>query len=1469
MLKGLYFSFQNVIYSFGFALLFLLTQNSSAQLQANFTADTTSGCGSINVKFTSTSVGSNLTYRWNFGNGNSSTQQNPSASYQQAGTYTVQLIVSDGSNTDTLTKNNLIEVYPSPTANFNFNPQQGCAPLKVDFTSTSTTSSSGFQSYKWDFSDGSQPGSNKNTSHEYLSTGTYTPSLEVVDNNGCKAVLSKPSITVFPRAIAKFTTSNSPISCQYPYTVNFVNQSTGQNLTYLWNFGDNTTSTAENPSHKYNSLGRYDVTLIVTSSNCADTITLKEYVILEQSEAKFKLSRDTICLYETFEPIDNSHGARIYSWNFGDGNTSSFKTPKHSYQDSGYYEITLTVSAGASCTDTYKDSIYVQQLIADFTTTPSFYCNSFSNFKFAAKSNYPATYYWSLTNYEQFFDNEKTSHSYVGDSISHTERSTYPDSLFAFSDTLIAISKYGCRDTVVKDSNRTIQLMRTNIIVNNLFAPSSTDTLGFCIPDTITLKDTTNSSLPINSYSWTIGTNTYNQKVPPPLILNSAGIVPIQLTITNSLGCKASYSIAIKAGTKQQPDISFYPDTICQGDTLFIINNSSNKSLIDKYTYTLLSQDSGSKNVATFQTFADTNVYFTNYESIGNHEVELEVSYNGCDTSMKKGSVYIKGPIAKVTTSSLNCHNRKEIEFKAMIEGETKFYWDFGDGSPLDSVNKNPTHTYPENRLYRPMLIILNDTNNCLADTIKIGLNLAALPPLQISPGKMNFCLGDSGTFMTTDSSFYVSKVWRIDGKIVSKNGKFTKKFKERGIYVIELEVEEVLGCKRKVTDTIYVSRPIAKIGHEVLNGCLPSSIRFIDSSITDTTIAKWQWAFGNGDSSKQRVDTAIYTKAGYKDIFLRVENIFGCADSVLSRDHLRSTDFMVDFVADKRKVCSGDSVSFRNTSTKNGVTYTWRFGDNDSLISTDEFVGHRYTKAGKFQVELFGVSNSSCELTKVRTEYIEVEETPIASFTADTTSASCYPFEVNFIDQSTGVITDWSWSFGDNNNSKLPNPYHNYTANGNFDVSLVVSTSFGCTDSIHISDFIKIKAPTADIIIDKDSACIHEPISFSIINPNNLTSVFWDFGDGSSSTSYSSQHAYKEVGKRYLYLTLTDSATNCSVKIKDSIYIFENKAEFTINADTACQPFNAIFTNTSQGADSYEWNFGDGSSSTQNYNPNHLYESVGNYQVSLKIESKIGCKDTAYKNIVVNPKPKISIIPYHEICFGDSVVLEASGGSSYLWTPDSSLTDNSSAVQLAKPDVTTIYQVVAFNSYNCTDTAMVKIKVQQPPIAQAKGSQDTSLIIGEHIDLNVDAGMGFYYEWKPSDGLSCDDCPNPTAKPLASKQYIVKIADSMGCFIIYDTIFVEVIEKYSLDVPNTFTPNGDGHNDIIYAKGWGLKELLSFKIYNRMGEKLFESNDFNKGWDGRYKGKAQPIETYVYVVEGLTYSGKTISKKGNINLMR
>ena len=142
-------------------------------------------------------------------------------------------------------------------------------------------------------------------------------------------------------------------------------------------------------------------------------------------------------------------------------------------------------------------------------------------------------------------------------------------------------------------------------------------------------------------------------------------------------------------------------------------------------------------------------------------------------------------------------------------------------------------------------------------------------------------------------------------------------------------------------------------------------------------------------------------------------------------------------------------------------------------------------------------------------------------------------------------------------------------------------------------------------------------------------------------------------------------------------------------------------------------------------------------------------------------------------------------------------------------------------------------------------------------------------YNWTPSYGLSCTSCSNPIAQPLVTTTYTVEIIDSLNCFHITSQVTIEVIEEFSIDVPTAFTPNNDGNNDLVFVRGWGIMNLLEFKIYNRWGECIFTTDDIRQGWDGTFKGMKQNIDSYAYTAKVETFNGKVLTKNGLINLLR
>jgi beta propeller repeat protein len=248
---------------------------------ANFATSPVSGKAPLNVKFTDKSSGSPTSWKWNFGDGTSSTLKNPAHTYNKAGKYTVSLTVKNaaGSNTKTIKNYIVVNVLKAPVAAFFASLTSGNAPLKVTFTDKSTNSPT---SWKWNFGDGTYS-TTKNPAHTYNKAGKYTVSLTVKNAAGTNTKTMTNYITVKTvpvKPVAAF--SGSPTSGKAPLTVKFTDKSTGSPTSWKWSFGDKTYSTAKNPVHKYSKVGKYTVSLTVKNAAGSNTKTVSSYVIVKK-----------------------------------------------------------------------------------------------------------------------------------------------------------------------------------------------------------------------------------------------------------------------------------------------------------------------------------------------------------------------------------------------------------------------------------------------------------------------------------------------------------------------------------------------------------------------------------------------------------------------------------------------------------------------------------------------------------------------------------------------------------------------------------------------------------------------------------------------------------------------------------------------------------------------------------------------------------------------------------------------------------------------------------------------------------------------------------------------------------------------------------------------------------------------------------------------------------------------------------
>ncbi len=345
---------------------------------AAFSADATDVCVGASVGFTDDSTGSVTSWAWDFGDGATSTDQNPSHAYALPGTYTVALTVTGPGGSDTATQTDLIAVSAGPTADFTASTTTGLAPLDVDFTDLSTGAPA---SWAWDFGDGGTS-TQQNPTHTYAAAGTYTVKLTVTGTCGVDSLVGTGMIEVTAPTAPSAAFSVSPVELCAPGDATFTDASTGDVTDWAWDFGDGGTSTLQNPVHTYAAPGAYDVTLIVTGPAGADTLS-QAGLIQAGAPLAAGFSSDvatgfvplTVAFTDT-----TTGGPTAWEWNFGDGSPLSFdQNPVHTYTLAGTFTVTLTASNGCG-DDVVQSQVIVTEPVAPvaaFTAADTAGCTPF------------------------------------------------------------------------------------------------------------------------------------------------------------------------------------------------------------------------------------------------------------------------------------------------------------------------------------------------------------------------------------------------------------------------------------------------------------------------------------------------------------------------------------------------------------------------------------------------------------------------------------------------------------------------------------------------------------------------------------------------------------------------------------------------------------------------------------------------------------------------------------------------------------------------------------------------------------------------------------------------------------------------------------------------------------------------------------------------------------------------------------
>lgn len=1298
---------------------------------ASFATSINSGCSPVVVNFTDNSTNTPTSWSWNLGNGVTSNVQNPSTTYITPGTYVVTLTASNanGSSTDTAH----ITVYASPTISFTSSDTiLGCPPLTASFTNSTTTGGAS-ATYLWDFGDG-DTSTLVSPTHSYTSSGNFNVSLIVTNNLGCtKSVTKNNYIKVAQTPFANFTANNTT-SCTTPLTVSFTNTSSN-GVSYNWDFGDGSTSTATSPSHTYTTGGSYNVRLIATNSDgCKDTMTKNAFINVGVLSANFSMSTSTGCTGQQVNFTNTSlPGGGTSIWFYGDGSSDTSNNATHKYSSSGTYTVKLVVLF-SNCSDTITKTLTIaQNPVAQFATNDTVGCSTPFSASFSNTSTGATSYAWSFGNGSTSTTTSPT-HSYT--------------SLGIYDVRLIAISSNGCRDTLTKKRHIKVKVPTGKVVSQAYYG---------CAPINIAFDVYVDTPLYANAYTWNYGdgtgTSSCTNCAATHHTFNSSGTYTVTATYSTSPTCIDTVQTTITVGSKPTANFTATPLTLCTFDTVAFTNTSTGA---DAYEW-IFGDGSGISN-----DHHPTHEYTTP----DTFTVTLVAMDHGCrDTITKTDYIIVSGPIANFS-ASYSCSARRTYTFTDNSQGGQVYSWNFGDGNSSSQVG-NVTHTYATTGAYTVRLTVTDTVSMC-SNEYDINLGVYDLTA-NFNTTDTSVCK-DNNVFFDGAASTVISKyTWNFgNGTNQSKTtDNIVYKYPKGGTYNVRLIVQDTAGCRDTLIRTNYVKVGGAdvKIGATPTSGCNPLTVFFTDSSTAGAfpiTTRKWEFGHGQDTTITGTTISHTYTTATNYNTKLTITDSKGCVSS--ATQVIQVTEPHPNFTISDTSVCLGDTITFSNISTGySGVlNCTWQFGDGSTSSSFSP--KHAYTTPGTYSVKLITTNSSGCTDSITKTASIKVNN-PAAAFTMSDSVGACPPLTVSISNNSVDA-NSYAWTFGNNTGSSLTNPTAVYTYPGVYTVKLVATSTAGCKDSATKS--VTVYGPTGTFSYTPTSGCNPLTVSFSATS-NNTAAYIWDMSNGITQTTTANNYSYTytQNGQYLPRLILSDGAS-CLVPIQgiDTIKVDYVDGDFSFTQTPLCDSATVQFDDTVYSSlsavTSYSWNFGDGSTSTSN-DPTHQYTSAGTYNVRLIIGNNNGCKDTIIKTVIIHGKPNVNVTPAQaSFCQGQTtgIALTATGASTYTWIPNSTLSCNNCASPTALPTATTTYIVTGVDTNGCsnTDTAIVTVN----PKPTVSGGSDKTICVGGSVQLTASGANS--YTWSPTSTLSCNTCTSPTATPATTTVYAVIGTDNNGC---------------------------------------------------------------------------------------------------------
>ncbi len=917
-------------------------------------------------------------FSWNFGDGNTSPQFSPTNTFNTNGQFDVQLTAFNAYCTATVTKPQFITIEPLQPS-FAIGNTSGCSPLDVAFTNTSAVINDKTTA-TWVFGNGASLTDKsdviQNHTQTYPSAGVFTPMLIMTSELGdCIDTAYNGTVTVSDPLVVNFA-SDIQNSCDITTPITFTPNIAGA-FSYLWDFGDGTTLSLENPTHVYNLADTFDVTLTITDPfGCTSPVTKLDYIKLHPPTALFTsdmltnvtepplwngfpdtmITGGCLPLDITFTDLSTSVTPIVdYSWTFGDGNVLAGMNanPTNTYVTEGNFPVSLTITTIDGCTDTFVCDSCAEtgakpDALLDITGYPLHQCCDAETVHPNLTIAGTADFFWYETTSGESYGVPYTA---GGDmNWDYQQKHELVDSAGFFISTRLFAYNHGCIDTF--DLIDWVELHNPYVEPFVIFPP--------CYREDSIRIDSVLLYGRADSVRWDFSyLNQFSDTLHPNFALPNGGSHNLNVEVwdlTNkwplSNGdtvCSCANDVTIDFPVRQVFGFTSDVTTGC----LNLVTTFSALDVFDTYLW-----DFGNG-----QTSTDANPSVT-YTSAGSYTVKLiTTDAQGCsDTITKTNFINAFGVEAYIDTTDFSGCLPLPISLKDTSQL----------GAPMQSrlwtiEHYNVTATtleltftfdtlppYPYLQTDGILItLVVTDINGCVnSDSVRV---FPSKPLAYFTHNDSIHCANDSIAFIPTlkDSTGIApfSYLWLMDSvnNVTSTASAPHILFTTNDTYKSLLILEDANGCKdTSATQEIVVNIKQPQVGFSLtpaIGTCTPHLVSFTDTTVLGRSpLATWEWDFGDGTTAKVQHPEKIYTVEGSFAISLTITDSLGCTSTITPPDGVAISGITGGFTIDNKVICNYNYVTFYAFSP-NGKHFNWDFGDG--TVSFGDTVTHLYTEAG------------------------------------------------------------------------------------------------------------------------------------------------------------------------------------------------------------------------------------------------------------------------------------------------------------------------------------------------------------------------------------------------------------------------------------------------------------------------------------------------------------------------------------------